>query len=338
MSRIETVFIGYGNSARWFLEFLEMARRGGERGLLVWHEKVGGYRPHDIEVRGFFDIDCRKVSEKNTPPVYRGVLLDEARFLREAIGDVCTDTIEGFRRQVRALDPEIAVLAINSGEEKTSREYARILRESGVSLVNMTPEAIARDSIVRGSFVSEGLLVVGDDLMSHVGGTILHKYLVRLFTRRGLRVIKSYQLDVSGTLETYVTTDESIRALKRDLKSSTIEIEGAGRVVAGTTDYVPFLEDQRVSHIYIEIEAPMSKVFRIEVKYWSYDGVNAINTLLDVIRAVKASLDENSGDKTLIERDIEIISAYGFKAPPRPVDIERALTEFEERFVRDKRS
>jgi myo-inositol-1-phosphate synthase len=77
----------------------------------------------------------------------------------------------------------------------------------------------------------------------------------------------------------------------------------------------------------------MKKIFRLEVKYWSYDGVNAINTLIDVIRAVKTSEDENSKDPVSLERDIEIISAYGFKYPPKLMNIDESIKKFEERFI-----
>lgn len=334
MRKISVIVIGYGNSIYNLQNFLELIKERRYEDVLIWHKKVGGYNAEDIDLKAFFEIDCTKIDMfRDKIPIYRGILLDEAEFLRKAINDLCVSDPREFREIIRSIDPDVAVLAINSGEEKTSREYARILSEESISLINMTPEKLVNNDTLRRSFISKGSLIVGDDLMSHAGGTILHRYLVRFFTERGLKVIKSYQLDVSGTLETFVTLDEKIRSLKRDVKSRSIEFEGVEKVVAGTTDYIPFLKDQRISHIYMEIEAPMKKIFRLEVKYWSYDGVNAINTLIDVIRAVKTSEDENSKDPVSLERDIEIISAYGFKYPPKLMNIDESIKKFEERFI-----
>ncbi|MEZ0289967.1 MAG: hypothetical protein ABWJ42_02610 [Sulfolobales archaeon] len=332
--RIRVLSIGYGNSIQNTLRFLDQVRSSESVREWVWHERVGRFYVDDVEFVGIVDIDCKKInSESSKISIFRGILLDEIKILREAIGSLCTCSEDEFRREIKDLEFDVGVIAINSGETATSRRYAEILLEKGAAVINMTPEELARDRGLQERFLSERRIIVGDDLLSQAGGTILHKYLIRFFSERGFKVLRSYQLDVAGTLETLVTTDESIRLKKRSIKSDSIKIEGSERVVAGTTDYVPFLEDQRISHIFIEIMAPLNKIFKLEARYWSYDGVNAVNTLLDVIRAVAYSIREHREDLRLLEEDANIISVYGFKAPPKILRFEEAFKLFEERFI-----
>ncbi|MEM0283205.1 MAG: hypothetical protein QXE32_02740 [Sulfolobales archaeon] len=334
MKKIRIISIGFGNSISNLARFLDLLSRDAGAEEWVWHRIVGGFKAGDLELVGSIDIDCRKINNIEFKiPVFKGFLIDESKILREALPSLCLGSEDDVRNKIKELKPDIGLIAVNSGQPNTVRRYAEIMLELGIPVINMTPERIARDEYLRREFLGRGLIVVGDDLMSQAGGTILHKYLVRFFTERGLRVLRSYQLDVAGTLETLVTTDESVRIEKRNIKSEVIRIEGGERVSAGTTDYVPFLEDQRISHIYLEAIAPMNKIFRLEAKYWSYDGVNALNTLLDVVRAVMYSVREHGSSREVLEEDALIISAYGFKAPPKLVVFEEALNLFEKRFI-----
>ena len=332
MSKIRVFNIGLGTLSSSLARALILHREKKDLPW-IWHKRVGGFDIDSIEIVGFADIDCRKINENTNPPIIPGFLLDDLKILRDHINNnLCVSDPEIFKNTLKKLEPDIVILAINSGEENTSRRYAEISADTGTSLVNTTPEYLARDPVISERFLGRGLLIVGDDLLSNIGGTILHKSMADFFKRRGLRILRSYQLDISGTLETLITSDERIRTKKRDIKSRSIEIEGVERIIAGTTDYVPFLEDQRISHIYMEILGPLDKIYRIEVKYWSFDGSSGVNTLLDVIRALAYVVKRFSGNREELIRYAEIISAYGFKAPPKSLRYGDALEIFEKTF------
>jgi myo-inositol-1-phosphate synthase len=331
MGKIRVFGIGHGTVLSSLIKAVELFKNKKLEGL--WHDKIGGYGVEDIEVIGLSDINCEKIRDNRFYAI-PGLLLDDIAILRDYLGSLCTSDPESFKRELRKTEPDIVLLAINSGEERTSRKYAEISMELNISFINTTPEIIARDQKLFNGFIERDIILVGDDLLSSIGGTMIHKSVAEFFSRRNLRILRSYQLDISGTLETLVTSDENIRMKKREVKSRSIGIEGVEKITAGTTDYVPFLEDQRISHIYMEILGPLNKIYRIEIKYWSYDGSSSVNTVLDTIRAIAYSVREYGGDKELLRKYAEIISAYGFKAPPRLIKYSEALELFEKIFVR----
>ncbi len=333
MEKIRVFGVGLGTVLSSLIKAVEFSKEKGIEGL--WHNRIGGYSVEDIEVVGLSDINCEKIRNRRFH-IIPGILLDDITILRDYLGPLCTSDPEDFKRELKKTEPDIVLLAINSGEEKTSRKYAEISMELNISLINTTPEIIARDQKLFDRFLERDIILIGDDLLSSIGGTMIHKNIAEFFSKRNLKILRSYQLDISGTLETLVTSDENIRMKKREVKSQSIGIEGVEKITAGTTDYVPFLEDQRISHIYMEVLGPLSKIYKIEIKYWSHDGSSSVNTVLDTIRAIAYSTRRYRGDKEILRKHAEIISAYGFKAPPKTIKYSEALELFEKIFVKEE--
>jgi len=172
-------------------------------------------------------------------------------------------------------------------------------------------------------------VVAGDDLLSQLGGTALHKGLLSFLSRRGIRVEKSYQLDVGGGTETLNTIDEHVKNAKRsDQKGAiSVEVPYEFQTVAGTTDYVEYMGNRRSSYLWIVSEGFLGSEFKIDICLKTDDGANAGNILLDLIRAVKAARDRG------LLGAHEAICSYGFKRPPSQLRLEDAYRRFREEFL-----
>jgi myo-inositol-1-phosphate synthase len=196
--------------------------------------------------------------------------------------------------------------------------------------VNATPNFIASDAVWAQKFEGAELPVVGDDLVDQVGATTLHKTLLQLLSMNGVHITETYQLDVGGGTESLDTLDRT-RDLKREVKTQSVEaaLPYEAAVVAGSTDYVDFLQNRRDSYFWIRglhfCQVPM----QIDLKLSTVDAPNAGSVLLDVIRAVKIALDRG------MKGAVEPVCAYGFKHPPRLVTPEVADKMFSQ-FVSDE--
>lgn len=344
-SRIRVVVIGLGNVACTILQGIAYYRSlNGKRGL--WHERVGNYSIDDVEIVGAFDIDARKVG-RSVHDVLKefgygnNISMDVYRDLKVSAGMMVDEPPEHWSMDIAKIDrneftevlkgcmADVALNLISSSLDGSSLAYAEASLKAGVSFVNATPSILQSNNGLRDAFRYKGLLMVGDDLMSQFGGTVFHKGILQLLHRRGMLVNSSYQLDVGGSSDTRNTMREEVRARKRAIKTASInaELPYEFGITAGTTEYTEFLKDERVSYYWFYAEGFMGSPVRIDVMMRSSDGANACNVLLDVIRAVKYARDKNSPELD------EVISAYGFKNPPKVINVVDAQQRFEEMFI-----
>jgi len=180
----------------------------------------------------------------------------------------------------------------------------------GSNFINATSTSIATNETFVKNFKDKKLIVVGDDLMSQFGGTAFYKGIMNLIHERGIRINKSYQLDVGGGIETNNTLDENLRALKRKIKSNTIESELPYdlQTVSCTTDYVDFMGNSRTNYFWIEGDLFLGSKIRFDIYLRSTDGPNAGGLLFDIIRGIQYSQDINEYG------NIEELSNFGFKS------------------------
>jgi myo-inositol-1-phosphate synthase len=209
--------------------------------------------------------------------------------------------------------------------DRTSLEYAKAALAARVSFVNTTPAKIATNPALAKKFAASKLVLAGDDLLSQFGGTAFHKGMIDFMVERGVHVKKSYQLDVGGSAETKNTMDERIRMLKRGMKTGSIGMEAPYRFesVAGTTEYTDFLGDSRNSYYWMSSEGFLGSNIVMDLTLRTSDGANAGNVLLDVVRATAKKTRKAS----------EVISAYGFKSPPKQFKIRDAYSNFVSMFA-----
>ncbi|MFY3741859.1 MAG: myo-inositol-1-phosphate synthase [Candidatus Nitrosomirales archaeon] len=342
--KITAAIIGVGNLASAFVQGVSFYNNDKLDGL--WHHVVGGYRASDIKIVSALDIDANKVGMDLARSIFKGgtrkyvdvsdlgvevkagILEDDVpAHLRDVI-KVKSDGYESVLKELKRTQPDVVVNLISSAMDKSSKRYAQCALETNASFINATPAQLAKSDL-SSKFLNSKLLLVGDDLMSQFGGTAFHKGMIDFMVQRGVKVKKSYQLDVGGSMETLNTLDEKIKAMKRSIKTSTISSEAPYdfESAAGTTEYADFLSDSRVSYYWMYSEGFLNSPAVIDITLRTNDGANACNVLFDLIRAVKYCREN---DKMSLS---DTICAYGFKSPPKTSKIRESYADFVNAFT-----
>ncbi len=343
MQNIRVAIAGVGNCASSLIQGLEYykARDGGAFSGLM-HAKIGDWGPSDIEVVAAFDIDRRKVgkpvekaifAKPNCTKVFQSVLpvsgvtvmmgpiLDG---VAPHMADYADD--EAFRpadeepvdvvRVLKDAEAEVLVCYMPVGSEKAARHYARACLEAEVAMVNCVPVFIASDAEWAKKFRDAGLPIVGDDIKSQIGATIVHRTLTRLFGDRGVLLDRTYQLNTGGN-----TDFLNMKALDR-LKSKKISktesvqsqlderLEGRN-IHIGPSDYVPWQDDNKIAFIRMEGRGFGDVPLDLELRLSVQDSPNSAGVVIDAVRCAKLALERGIGGP------LEAVSAYYMKTPPK---------------------
>jgi myo-inositol-1-phosphate synthase len=353
MSKIKVALIGVGNCASALVQGVYHYRNieKEEDAVGLRHLSLGGYYPRDVEFVSAFDVETRKVGKdlsetifsppNNTlkfadvpsldVPVLKGPVLDGVgKFLKNVV-KIDTSPDADVAQKLRESGAEIVVNLLPSGATEASRWYAEEALKAGCAFVNAAPAFIASDAAWAKRFEKAGLPIVGDDLIDQVGATILHKVLLKTLVDRGVRVTETYQLDVGGGTES-LNTLERAREAKRIVKTRSVEtaLPYKASVVAGSTDYVDFLENRRDSYFWVKGFYFGGVPMQLDIRLNTVDAPNAGSVMLDVIRGTRIALDRRVAGSLLS------ISAYAFKHPPQMLPLETAEKWFEE-FIQGKR-
>jgi myo-inositol-1-phosphate synthase len=344
---VKIAIAGVGNCASVFVQGLRFYSAGERRGL--WHPNVAGLRPKDIQVVSAFDVDSRKVGLELSKAIFSPPNVAR-RYLRVPKGKVTVEAgiskgdsaphlrsvkleksgTDEVAKKLEASGADLLLNLISSGSVPSSEEYARAALKAGCGFINCTPSLVLRNNRLVAGFQKAKLPLIGDDLMSQFGGTIFHKGLLGLMVKRGIRVSKSYQLDVGGGSETLNTIDEEIKMAKRGVKTTAVasEVPYKFETIAGTTDFVDYMGNDRTSYFWFEGSTFMDSGVSVDIYLRSSDGANAGNVLFDIIRA--AYRCRQIGKVGTVGE----ICAYGFKSPPKPVHYDEAYTKFAALYIR----
>jgi myo-inositol-1-phosphate synthase len=347
MPQIKVALIGVGNCASALVQGIHFYKdaKKEEDSLGLAHLFLGDYHPKDVKFVSAFDIDTRKIEKdlseaifaqpNNTQklahvpnldvPVLKGPVLDGiGKHLKNVIKTSNSPEVK-VAKKLQENDVEIVINLLPSGATKASRWYAEQALKAGSAFINATPAFIASDAAWGKRFEKTGLPIVGDDLVDQVGATIIHKMLLKTLANRGVRVSKTYQLDVGGGTES-LNTLERTRQTKRTVKTKSVEtaLPYKASVVAGSTDYVDFLENRRDSYFWIKGFYFGKVPMQLDLKLSTVDAPNACSVLLDVIRGVKIALDRG------LNGPLISLSAYAFKHPPQILPLETAEQWFME--------
>ncbi|MEM3378357.1 MAG: inositol-3-phosphate synthase [Candidatus Bathyarchaeia archaeon] len=352
MAKIKVALAGVGNCASAFIQGLRYYSIFTENPVGLRHQELCGYKPIDIKVVAAFDVDNRKVGKdlaeaifaapNNTPRVVdvpkTGVTVQKGPLL-DGVGENTRRVIEpsgqpdvNVAEALREAGAEILVNLLPSGAKRASEFYAEQALAANCAFVNATPNFIASNESWAKRFENAALPVAGDDLIDQVGSTTLHRTLLKLLSDRGVKITETYQLDVGGgaeSLDTMDRTREIKRAIKTQAVASTLPYQA--EVVAGSTDYVDFLQNNRDSYFWISgvyfCNAPM----RIDLKFSTVDAPNAGSVLFDTVRAIKIALNKK------LKGAILPICAYAFKRPPQMLPLEEAEEMFKA-FIKENSS
>jgi myo-inositol-1-phosphate synthase len=357
--KVRVAVIGVGNCAAAFVQGVHYYRDADPAedvpGLM--HVDLGGYHVRDIEFTCAFDIDSEKVGkdlgeaiwagQNNTIrfaevpaklgiPVQRGMTHDGlGKYLKQRITKAPGETADiiGILRDTRT---DVVVSYLPVGSEQATKWYVEQILEAGCGFVNCIPVFIAREDYWNKRFKKAGLPVVGDDIKSQVGATIVHRSLARLFADRGVKLLRTSQLNVGGNMDFFNMLErerlESKKISKTNAVTSIVGHEMAATDVhVGPSDYVPWLTDRKWAHIRLEGQAFGDVPLNIELKLEVWDSPNSAGIVIDAVRCCKLALNHG------VSGQLDGPSSYLMKSPyrQRPDDIARADTErFIERYAR----
>ena len=353
--KVRVAIVGVGNCANSFIQGVHYYRDAdpAEKVPGLMHVDLGGYHVRDIEFSAAFDIDADKVGKDlsdaiwsgqndtirfaDVPPmgvtVHRGMTHDGlGKYLKEKIEKAPgqTDDIVGILKDTKT---DVLVCYLPVGSEQAVKWYVEQALEAGVGFVNCLPVFIARENYWSERFTKAGLPIIGDDIKSQVGATIVHRQLARLFADRGVRLERTSQLNVGGNMDFYNMLErerlESKKISKTNAVTSIMDHElPADDVYIGPSDYVPWLTDRKWAHIRLEGRSFGDVPLTAELKLEVWDSPNSAGIVIDAVRLVKLALNDG------LSGQLDGPSSYLMKSPmnQRPDDEARELTE---RFIRD---
>ncbi len=337
MAAVRVAIIGVGNCASSLVQGVRYYREAPEDGFVpgLMHPRLGGYHVGDIEFSAAFDIDERKVGRdlaeaileppNNTVrfaevprlgvPVHRGMTHDGlgtylAQVVKKAPGS--TADIAGILKETGT---HVVVNFLPVGSEMATKWYVEQVLDAGCAFVNCIPVFIAREAYWRRRFEERGLPVVGDDVKSQVGATIVHRVLTRLFMDRGVHLDRTSQLNFGGNTDFYNMLERerlsSKKVSKTDAVRSQLDHElPADDVHIGPSDYVPWLQDRKWAHIRLEGRGFGDQPINVELKLEVWDSPNSAGVVIDAIRCARLALDRGLKGALLAP------SAYLMKSPP----------------------
>ncbi len=337
MGSVRVAIIGVGNCASALVQGIEYYRNAPEGQFVpgLMHPRVGPYHVADIEFSAAFDIDERKVGRdlgeaivqppNNTVrfakvgtlgvPVQRGMTHDGlglylSQMIKKAPGS--TADIAGILRETRT---NVVVNFLPVGSEMATKWYVEQVLDAGCAFVNCIPVFIARESYWRRRFEERGLPVIGDDVKSQVGATIIHRILTKLFMDRGVRLERTSQLNFGGNTDFYNMLERDRLVSKKISKTDAVRSQlghdlPADAVHIGPSDYVPWLEDRKWAHIRLEGRGFGDQPINVELKLEVWDSPNSAGVVIDAIRLCKLALDRG------LKGALVAPSAYLMKSPP----------------------
>ena len=351
MSKVRLAIVGVGNCASSLVQGLEYYKDADANDAVpgLMHVDLGGYHVRDVEVVAAFDVDAKKVgrdvaeaivSEPNNTirfadvpalgvQVLRGPTLDGlGRYYRETI-DESDDAPVDVAQALREAEADVVVSYLPVGSEEAAKHYAQATIDAGVALVNCLPVFIASDPAWAERFVSAGVPIVGDDIKSQVGATIVHRVLTKLFEDRGVKLNRTYQLNFGGNMDFMNMLERERLVSKKKSKTQSVQSQMrkqlSGRDIhIGPSDHVPWLEDRKWAQIRLEGQAFGDVPLNVELKLEVWDSPNSAGIVIDAIRCAKLALDRGVAGPLIGP------SAYFMKSPPVQFSDEAAREMVEE--------
>jgi myo-inositol-1-phosphate synthase len=350
--KVRVAIIGVGNCAAAFVQGVQYYKDADpdERVPGLMHVDLGGYHVRDIEFSAAFDIDSEKVGkdlseaiwagQNNTikfvkedvphlgVPVQRGMTHDGlGKYLQQKITKAPGSTVD-IAQVLKDTQTDVVVSYLPVGSEQATKWYVEQILEAGCAMVNCIPVFIAREDYWNRRFVKAGLPIIGDDIKSQVGATIVHRTMARLFGDRGVRLERTSQLNVGGNMDFYNMLErerlESKKISKTNAVTSILEDQlEPENVHVGPSDYVPWLTDRKWAHIRLEGQAFGDVPLTAELKLEVWDSPNSAGIVTDAVRCCKLALNHGIGGQ------LDGPSSYLMKSPysQRPDHLAREATE-----------
>jgi myo-inositol-1-phosphate synthase len=336
-SKIRVAIAGVGNCASSLIQGVEYYRGADPADSVpgLMHVTLGGYHVGDVDFVAAFDVDAAKVGldlgkaifagQNNTirfasvgdlgVTVQRGPTLDGlGKYYRQTIEESPVEAVD-VAAALRASGADVLVSYLPVGSEAAQKHYAEACLEAKVAFVNAIPVFIASDPEWAARFTEAGVPIVGDDIKSQVGATIVHRILARLFEDRGLVLDRTYQLNVGGNMDFKNMLERERLESKKISKTQSVtsQIDNgieADDVHIGPSDHVPWLDDRKWAYIRLEGRNFGDVPLNVELKLEVWDSPNSAGVIIDALRCAKLALDRGIGGPLIGP------SAYFMKSPP----------------------
>lgn len=337
MGKVKVAIAGVGNCASALVQGVEYYKNAKEDEFVpgLMHVNLGGYHIRDIEFVAAFDVDANKVGKElseallcppnNTiqfakvPPtnveVMRGPTFDGlGKYYRETIKESESSPVD-VAKVLKEKGVDVLINYLPVGSEEAVKWYAEQAILAGCGMVNCIPVFIAKTKEWQEKFQKAGLPIIGDDIKSQVGATIVHRVLTRLFRDRGVRLVDTSQLNVGGNMDFKNMLQEERLATKRMSKTDAVVSQldydiGAEHVHIGPSDYIPWLKDRKWCYISMRGTAFGDVPLNLDLKLEVWDSPNSAGIVIDALRCCKLALDRGISGALIAP------SAYFMKSPP----------------------
>jgi len=335
--KVRVAIVGVGNCASSFVQGVHYYRDASTKDFVpgLMHVDLGGYHVRDIEFVAAFDIDKKKVGLDLSEAIFAGPnntvkfsdvpklgVKVERGMTHDGIGKYLADIIEKAPGQtadvvgiLKKTQADVLVSYLPVGSEEATKWYVEQALQAGVAVVNCIPVFIAREPYWQKRFEEKNLPIIGDDIKSQVGATIVHRVLTRLFRDRGVKLERTYQLNFGGNTD-FLNMLERDRLMSKKIsktRSVTSQLDydvGKDNVHIGPSDYVPWLNDRKWAYIRLEGRTFGDVPLNVELKLEVVDSPNSAGIVIDAVRCCKIALDRG------ISGSLEGPSSYFMKSPP----------------------
>ena len=357
MGKINVAIIGVGNCASSLVQGVHFYRDAKEDAQIpgIMHVNLGGYHINDINFVAAFDIDVNKVGKdlaeaiyttpnntykfadvpKTGVRVHRGMTHDGlGKYLSQIITKAPGPT-DDIVQILKDTETDVVINYLPVGSEEATKWYVEQVLTAGCALVNCIPVFIAREPYWQGRFRDRNLPIIGDDIKSQVGATIVHRVLTRLFRDRGVQIDRMYQINFGGNTDFMNMLErerlESKKISKTNAVTSQLDYEmPAGDIHVGPSDYIPWLLDRKWCHIRMEGTTFGNVPLNLELKLEVWDSPNSAGVVIDAVRCCKLALDRG------ISGSLVAPSSYFMKSPPQQFTDDKARAMVEEFISQDK--
>jgi len=337
MGSVRVAIVGVGNCASSLIQGVEYYRNAdpSDRVPGLMHVTFGDYHVNSVQFVAAFDVDAKKVgmdlaeaivaSENNTitlcdvPPtgvtVQRGPTFDGlGQYYREMIDESAAEPVDVVQA-LRDAQVDVVVSYLPVGSEQADKFYAQAAIDAGCAFVNALPVFIASDPVWAKKFEDAGLPIVGDDIKSQVGATIVHRALAKLFEDRGVELLRTYQLNFGGNMDFMNMLERTRLVSKKISKTQSVTSQIPHEMIKsdvhiGPSDHVPWLDDRKWAYIRLEGRSFGDTPLVAELKLEVWDSPNSAGVIIDAVRAAKIAKDRGLGGPVLSA------SSYFMKSPP----------------------
>jgi len=337
LGKINVAIIGVGNCCSSLVQGVQFYKKAKDGDFVpgLMHVNLGGYHISDINFVAAFDIDKNKVGKDLSQAIFTepnntykfcdvepmGVKVERG-MTHDGLGKYLSQVIEkapghtaDIVKILKETKTDVVINYLPVGSEEATKWYVEQILEAGCGMINCIPVFIAREKYWQQRFESKGLPIIGDDIKSQVGATIVHRVLTRLFADRGVKLERTYQLNFGGNTDFMNMLErerlESKKISKTNAVTSQLDYKlDPDDIHVGPSDFVPWLKDRKYCHIKMEGRTFGDVPLDLELKLEVWDGPNSAGVVIDAIRCIKLALDKG------VKGSLNAPSSYFMKSPP----------------------